>query len=46
VSALYLADQVASRENSPDPFPPGEWNAAYPRSLGLPEDLQQWVRRQ
>ena len=44
VSALYIADQVASRGTPPDPFPPEEWNAAYPRSLGCPEDLQQWVR--
>jgi HD-like signal output (HDOD) protein len=46
VSALYFADQVASRENPPDPFPPAEWNAAYPRSLGLPEEFKQWVRAQ
>jgi HD-like signal output (HDOD) protein len=44
VSALYIADQIASRGTPPDPFPPEEWNAAYPRSLGCPEDLQQWVR--
>jgi HD-like signal output (HDOD) protein len=44
VSALYIADQIASRGTPPDPFPPEEWNAAYPRSLGYPEELQQWVR--
>ena len=44
VSALYIADQIASRETPPDPFPPEEWNAAYPRSIGCPEDIQQWVR--
>jgi HD-like signal output (HDOD) protein/CheY-like chemotaxis protein len=44
VSALYIGDQIASRSTPPDPFPPAEWNAAYPRSLGCPEELQQWVR--
>jgi HD-like signal output (HDOD) protein/CheY-like chemotaxis protein len=44
VSALYIADQIASRATPPDPFLPEEWNPAYPRSLGCPEDLQQWVR--
>jgi hypothetical protein len=44
VSALYIADQIASRETPPDPFPPEEGNAAYPRSIGCPEDIQQWVR--
>jgi HD-like signal output (HDOD) protein len=44
VSALYFADQVASRSNPPDPFPPEEWNPDYARSLGCPEDLQYWVR--
>jgi hypothetical protein len=43
-TALYIADQVASRETPPDPFPPEEWNAAYLRSAGCPEDLKEWVR--
>jgi HD-like signal output (HDOD) protein len=44
VSALYFADQIASRATPPDPFPQEEWNADYARSLGCPEDLQYWVR--
>jgi len=44
VSALYIADQIASRGTPPDPFPPEEWDAAYPRSIGCPEELKQWVR--
>jgi HD-like signal output (HDOD) protein len=44
VSALYIADQIASRGTPPDPFPAEEWNADYPRSIGCPKDLQQWVR--
>ncbi|HTA29232.1 MAG TPA: HDOD domain-containing protein, partial [Candidatus Cybelea sp.] len=44
VSSLYFADQIASRGTPPDPFPPEEWNPAYPRSIGLPEELKQWVR--
>jgi HD-like signal output (HDOD) protein len=43
-SALYIADQVGSRETPPHLFPPEEWNAAYLRSLGCVEDLQQWTR--
>ncbi len=44
VSSLYFADQIASRGTPPDPFPPDEWNPAYPRSIGQPEELAQWVR--
>jgi HD-like signal output (HDOD) protein/CheY-like chemotaxis protein len=43
-TALYIADQVASRETPPDPFPPEEWNAAYLRAAGCPQDLKEWVR--
>jgi HD-like signal output (HDOD) protein len=43
-SALYIADQIGSRETPPDPFPAEEWNAAYLRSLGCSEDIQQWTR--
>jgi HD-like signal output (HDOD) protein len=43
-SALYIADQVGSRETPPDPFPAEEWNAAYLRSIGCAEDLQSWTR--
>jgi hypothetical protein len=44
VSALYFADQIATRRTPPDPFPAEEWNADYPHSLGCPEDIEQWVR--
>jgi HD-like signal output (HDOD) protein/CheY-like chemotaxis protein len=44
VSALYIADQIASRGSPPDPFLAEEWNSAYLRSLGCPETFQQWVR--
>jgi HD-like signal output (HDOD) protein/CheY-like chemotaxis protein len=44
VSALYFADQTASRATPPDPFPSEEWNPAYPHSIGCPEDLKEWVR--
>jgi HD-like signal output (HDOD) protein len=44
VSALYIADQIASRATPPDPFPTAEWNPAYARSLGCPEELEQWGR--
>jgi HD-like signal output (HDOD) protein len=43
-SALYIADQVGSRETPPDPFPAEEWNADYLRSLGCSEDIRQWTR--
>jgi HD-like signal output (HDOD) protein len=43
-SALYIADQVGSRETPPDPFPAEEWNASYLRSLGCSEDIRQWTR--
>jgi HD-like signal output (HDOD) protein/CheY-like chemotaxis protein len=43
-AALYIANQVSSRETSPDAFPPAEWNTAYLRSIGCDEDLQHWAR--
>jgi HD-like signal output (HDOD) protein len=43
-TALYIADQVSSRETPPDPFPPEEWNTAYLRSIGCSEDLRHWSR--
>jgi HD-like signal output (HDOD) protein len=43
-SALYIADQIGSREIPPDPFPVEEWNAAFLRSIGCSEDIQQWTR--
>jgi HD-like signal output (HDOD) protein len=43
-SALYIADQIASRRSPPDPFPPVEWNASYLRSIGGPEELAAWER--
>jgi HD-like signal output (HDOD) protein len=43
-SALYIADQVGTRDTPPDLFPPEEWNAAYLRSIGCPDDLQNWAR--
>ena len=43
-SALYIADQIASRDSSPDPFPPEEWNPGFLRSIGCPEDMKSWVR--
>ncbi len=43
-SALYIADAVASRSYPPDPCPPADFNAAYLRSLGCPEDLKSWER--
>jgi HD-like signal output (HDOD) protein len=43
-SALYIADQIGTRENPPDAFPPEEWNAAYLRSLGCSDDPQFWHR--
>jgi HD-like signal output (HDOD) protein len=43
-SALYIADQLASRETPPDPFPAVEWNAAYLRSIACSEDIRQWTR--
>jgi len=43
-SALYIADQVACMETPPDAFPPAEWNAAYLRSIGCPDDLKYWSR--
>jgi len=43
-TALYIADQISSRQTPPDPFPPEEWNAAYLRSIGCSEDLTRWVK--
>jgi HD-like signal output (HDOD) protein len=43
-SALYIADQVSSRETPPDLFAPAEWNAAYLRSIGCPDELKAWTR--
>ena len=43
-SALYIADQVASRATPPDPFAAPEWNAAYLRSIGCPDELKHWSR--
>jgi HD-like signal output (HDOD) protein len=43
-SALYVADQIASRETPPDPFPAEEWNVAYMRSIGCPEEMESWTR--
>ena len=43
-SALYIADQISSRQTPPDPFPAEEWNVAYLRSIGCSEDLKQWTR--
>jgi HD-like signal output (HDOD) protein len=43
-SALYIADQIASRETPPDPFDAEEWNVAYLRSIGCPEDMDSWAR--
>lgn len=43
-TALYIADQVSSREVPPDPFPAEDWNAAYLSSVGCAEDLAQWTR--
>jgi HD-like signal output (HDOD) protein/CheY-like chemotaxis protein len=45
-AALYIADQVASRDTPPDSFPPDEWNAAYLRSIHCPDDLDQWARQE
>ena len=43
-AALYIADQISSRQTPPDPFPPEAWNAAYLRSIGCSDDIQQWSR--
>jgi HD-like signal output (HDOD) protein len=43
-SALFIADQIGSRETPPDPFGAEEWNAAYLRSIGCPEEMQHWTR--
>ena len=44
-SALYIADQLASRRFAPDPFPPTEWSRLYVRSVGGPEELAAWEKR-
>jgi HD-like signal output (HDOD) protein len=43
-SALYIADQIGSKDTPPDPFPTEEWNAAYLRSIGCAEDIESWTR--
>jgi len=45
-SALYIADQVASRKSSPDAFPPAEWDAEYVRSVGGDGDIGAWQRNE
>jgi HD-like signal output (HDOD) protein len=43
-TALYIANQISTRETPPDPFAPEEWNPAYLRSVGCSEDLRHWAR--
>jgi HD-like signal output (HDOD) protein len=43
-AALFIADQIASRNSPPDSCPPPEWNGAYLRALGCPEDPKFWER--
>jgi HD-like signal output (HDOD) protein len=45
-SALYIANNIGARESSPDSFPPDEWDPAYLRSIGCPEDMKSWVRNE
>jgi HD-like signal output (HDOD) protein len=44
-SALYIADAIASRSHSPDPCTPAAWNPAYVRSLGCPDTIKSWERK-
>ncbi len=43
-SALFVADQIATRKYPADPCQPLEWNSAYLRSIHCPEDAKSWER--
>jgi HD-like signal output (HDOD) protein/CheY-like chemotaxis protein len=41
-SALYVADNIASRKSPPDGFPVEAWNAEYLRAIGCLDDIPAW----
>ncbi|HEX3718988.1 MAG TPA: HDOD domain-containing protein [Verrucomicrobiae bacterium] len=43
-SALYIADQMATRNSPPDQFLAAEWDADYVRSIGCPPEVEAWDR--
>jgi HD-like signal output (HDOD) protein len=43
-SALYIADQLATRKMPPDMLPAPDWNADYLRSIGCPAEMDAWDR--
>lgn len=43
-SALYVANQVATKKTPPDEFPPPEWDTEYLRSIGCPSEMGAWDR--
>ncbi len=44
VTALYIADQVATRNSPPDGFAIPDWNAKWLRALGCEPDFAVWQR--
>jgi HD-like signal output (HDOD) protein len=43
-SALYIADQMATRNSPPDQFLAAEWDADYVRSIGCAPEVEAWDR--
>ncbi|MGA2867438.1 MAG: HDOD domain-containing protein, partial [Verrucomicrobiota bacterium] len=43
-TALYIADQVATRKWPPDSLAVADWNAEYLKAVGCESDLSVWQR--
>jgi HD-like signal output (HDOD) protein len=43
-TALYIADQIASRKSPPDSFAVPEWNTTYLQAVGCMEDVAAWEK--